>query len=528
MTMLHDPKMSTKEFKFFKDLIYELAGIALADSKQIMVQGRLAKRLRALKLESFTEYSKLLAARTDQEETTNFINALTTNKTDFFREPHHFQFLTDRVFPEIEKQAKETGRKRLRIWCSASSTGEEPYTIAMTVREHFGEDPTWDIRILASDIDTDVLANASKGIYPADRFSDVPKWMLTKYFERESRSEDAACRAKSTLRDLLTFRRINLQETQWPINCAFDVIFCRNVMIYFDQPSQRKIVSHFADHLLPNGYLIIGHSESLFGISEQFQPLGETVYRLQGNGAPTSKKFAGPTNSATNGSNVEQSRIPSVRSASPTPFPQAPTSPIPTNAGQRPRLVPRKANEPQPQDTHPIIVGEVFATAEPIWITTLLGSCVATCLYDDVAKVGGMNHFMLPESGMRMEQCASYGIHSMEMLINSLMKLGAKRSRLQAKVFGGGRIIRSGQTANHIGERNANFALQFLETECIPLVASYTGGDSGMHVKFHTHTQKVIVRLLDSAISQKVERDQELRGAAEVRATLSHQDVTLF
>ncbi len=523
MTMLLDPKMSTKEFKFFKELIYELSGIALADSKQIMVQGRLAKRLRTLNIESFTEYSQLLAARTNQEEITHFINALTTNKTDFFREPHHFQFLTDRVFPEIEKQAKETGKKRLRIWCSASSTGEEPYTIAMTVREHFGEDPTWDIRILASDIDTDVLDTASKGIYPADGVADVPKWMLTKYFDRESRSEVAPYRAKSTLRDLLTFRRINLQEAQWPINCAFDVIFCRNVMIYFDHISQRKIVNHFAEHMLPNSYLIIGHSESLFGISEQFQPLGETVYRLRGHEVSSSESIALPTNTATH--SAERPRDPSGRSTSTT---HATVSPTPKNTGQRPRLVQRKTSEPRPQDSHPIIVGEVFATAEPIWITTLLGSCVATCLYDDIARVGGMNHFMLPESNVRMDQCASYGVHSMEMLINSLMKLGAKRSRLQSKVFGGGRIIRSGQSSNQIGARNADFALRFLETECIPLVASFTGGDSGMHVKFHTHTQRVIVRLLDSAISQKVERDQELRGSADIRATLAQQDVTLF
>ncbi len=144
----------------------------------------------------------------------------------------------------------------------------------MCVREFFGNDPSWDIRILASDIDTDVLETASKGVYAADRNEDIPSYLKTRYFSRESRSRDSNLQAMPILRDLITFRRLNLQDAVWPINTQFDIIFCRNVMIYFDGPSQTKIVNHFAQKLTPDGYLIIGHSESLFGLTDTFKPLG--------------------------------------------------------------------------------------------------------------------------------------------------------------------------------------------------------------------------------------------------------------
>ena len=278
MTMLQEPKLTERDFKSFKGLIYKLAGIALADSKQIMVQGRLSKRLRALDMDSYSEYWDLISSNRDPEEVTRFVNALTTNKTDFYREKHHFDFLQSTVFPKIKEKAARGGPKRLRIWCSASSTGEEPYTLAMSVREFFGADSSWDIRILASDIDTDVLHTASEGLYTQDRVADMPARLLHQYFQRESRSPESSVRAKPILRELITFRQINLQNSEWPINTIFDVIFCRNVMIYFDAPSQTKIVNHFAEKLADDGYLMIGHSESLFGLTDLFKPLGETIY----------------------------------------------------------------------------------------------------------------------------------------------------------------------------------------------------------------------------------------------------------
>jgi chemotaxis protein methyltransferase CheR len=179
----NEANLSEREFKAFQKLIYDLAGISLADTKQIMVQGRLSKRLRALDISSYREYYERLCSKQAGDEVERFINALTTNKTDFFREAHHFDYLTNTIFPKLAARAERTGSKKIRIWCSASSTGEEPYTIAMTIREYFGAQSDWDIRVLASDIDTDVLKTAQEGWYVDDRFDELPNALKKKYFE---------------------------------------------------------------------------------------------------------------------------------------------------------------------------------------------------------------------------------------------------------------------------------------------------------------------------------------------------------
>ncbi len=450
--------LSGKQFKLVQKLIYEHAGISLHENKQTMVQGRLAKRLRALKMDSYDLYLDYLEKNLSGSELIEFINCLTTNKTDFFRENHHFQFLANTLLPKL-KPALDAGLQKLRIWSAACSSGEEPYSIAMTLREALPS--AGDMAILASDIDTQVLQRCTEGLYPGSRVVDVPKYLLHRYFDKEKGTgldeDSVAWRAKNSLRDLIRFRRINFQDSTWPIQTKFDVIFCRNVMIYFDTATQARLVERFANYLQPEGHLIIGHSETLSGVSERFELVGNTVYQLKPDphAAPRVVQARGATVAAP----------PEKRNADAAPL-EYDAAPL-VKARQAVRV-----KEP----IQPIIVGEIHASYEPKWITTLLGSCVSACLFDERINVGGMNHFMLPIGAGDSTTSASYGVHAMEMLINSLMKLGADRRRLKAKLFGGGAVIRTADARFNVGARNVEFAKTFLEAEGIPLVASHTGG----------------------------------------------------
>lgn len=274
--------ISDHELRRFQDLVKQHTGIALSDQKRALVCSRLAKRLRALAIDSFREYYTYLTSEAGERELEHFVNAITTNKTDFYREPHHFHFLRDEIVATLKDRAAKTGERRIRIWSAACSTGEEPYTIAMTLLEALGNRLAWDIRILASDIDTDVLARAERGIYAMDRTTDIPRPLLERFFLRGTGAGAGMVQAKKEVRDLITFRRINLLNAPWPIKTAFDCIFCRNVLIYFDKPTQRDLIGRFEQFIKVDGHLIVGHSESLLGISDGLIFLGNTVYRKAG------------------------------------------------------------------------------------------------------------------------------------------------------------------------------------------------------------------------------------------------------
>ena len=270
-----------REFNFLKDIIYEKTGISLAPHKKIMLQSRLNIRLRQNQLSSFVDYVNKL--KNDRlflnSEIPEIINRITTNKTDFFRENHHFEYLKTTAFPAMEEKAKTTGKRKIRIWSSASSTGEEPYTLAMTVCEYFVGKPGWDIKIYASDIDTNVLEVAQKGTYREDRLAPVKPEFKIKYFTKRETDKEKEYTAKPVLKELLIFKKINLLEEPYPIQEKIDIIFCRNVIIYFDKPTQQKIFSQMERILVDDGILIIGHSETMFGISENFKFLGHTIYQ---------------------------------------------------------------------------------------------------------------------------------------------------------------------------------------------------------------------------------------------------------
>jgi chemotaxis protein methyltransferase CheR len=274
---LKNPPDNTKIFEFtprdfarVRALIYKQAGISLSESKQEMVYSRLARRLRVRKMNTFAEYLDDLESGRDGGEWEAFTNALTTNLTSFFREAHHFPLLAE----HIQKM-----RAPLSIWCSASSTGEEPYSIAMTACEAFGTLAP-PVSIIATDIDTNVLETAANGVYPIDRVEKMAQDRVKRFFQRGKGERAGLVRVRPELRQLITFKPLNLLAGTWPISGPFDVIFCRNVMIYFDKPTQGKILARFVPLMKPEGLLFAGHSENFMYASDMFRLRGKTVYEL--------------------------------------------------------------------------------------------------------------------------------------------------------------------------------------------------------------------------------------------------------
>jgi chemotaxis protein methyltransferase CheR len=474
------------EFQAIRAYLYDETGISLGDAKKDMVSSRLARRLRHHSLHSFGEYlRRVREGDPTGAERQEFINCLTTNKTDFFREPHHFDFLRDTVIPRLRAQ----GRKRLRVWSAGCSTGEEPYTLAMTLCEHCPAADGWDVRVLASDIDTAVLAAAETGVYAADRTADIPTELLHKYFRRGTGANAGKVAARPELKELLTFKQINLMNEPWPFQTRFDVIFCRNVVIYFDRDTQRRLLTRFAAHLDPQGYLIMGHSENLHWMADTFASVGATVYRPRG-------AANGPAPPPANGP---------AREARPAPAPP-----------------------PKPPEEHTIVLGDVMATRGPARIKTLLGSCVSACLFDPQTGVGGMNHFSLP--GVSDEGVsARYGAHAMELLVTAIMKKGGDRNRLRAKVFGGGKVLNVQSEHLNVGAKNAAFVLKYLEAEGIPIDGQCLGGTSGLIVRFHPHTGQAQAKpLAGRDLPPVVAKEEQFGRELLQKVETPPDDVTLF
>ncbi len=264
---------SDADFERVRKLIYQHAGISLSPVKKDMVYSRLARRLRALNKNSFTDYLDSLE-RHGGDEWERFVNSLTTNLTSFFREPHHFPILADHL--------RQIGTRRpVKIWCSAASTGEEPYSIAMTVAETFGTEVSH-VSIVASDLDTNVLATAQKGVYAMDRLDKMSPERLRRFFLRGTGNQDGFAAVRPELKRMIEFRRINLLDASYPLKGPLDILFCRNVMIYFDKPTQYQILSRFKPLMQPDGLLFAGHSESFLHAADLFRSQGKTVYSLAG------------------------------------------------------------------------------------------------------------------------------------------------------------------------------------------------------------------------------------------------------
>ena len=267
-------KLTERDFNTIRKLVYDHTGINLSEGKRDMVYSRLAKRLRQLGLETFGDYCALLENESS-DELGNFMNSVTTNLTSFFREEHHFEYLKNELLPKLMKI--RDGERTIRIWSAGCSSGEEPYSIAMTVRDVIPASSGWDVRILATDLDTNVLHHASQGIYSEDRLNGVPKEKLKRWFLKGKGDNAGKVRIAKELRDMIIFKQLNLMKA-WPIKPGIDVLFCRNVVIYFDKPTQAVLFDRYANILADHGHMFIGHSETLYNVCDRFRLLGKTIY----------------------------------------------------------------------------------------------------------------------------------------------------------------------------------------------------------------------------------------------------------
>lgn len=265
--------LKEKEYEYISNLVYHYCGINLHDGKKELIRTRLCRRLRELQMESFEEYCEYLRTRKDVSEINTLIDILSTNTTSFYRESTHFSYL-ERELPEIIKDNKESGKNRLRLWSTASSSGEEPYTLAIVVAEMLEKFPGVDAKILATDISTEMLERAARGTYDSIKVKPVPPHLKIKYFQGNGDTYTVC----DSLRRLVKFRHLNVVGP-WPFKGPFDIIFCRNMMIYFDKKTQIELVSRFSEYLTPGGYLFVGHSESLVGLHQCFKYVLPSIYR---------------------------------------------------------------------------------------------------------------------------------------------------------------------------------------------------------------------------------------------------------
>jgi len=277
LSVAQEFELTDAEFNRLRELVREHTGIALSDAKRELVYGRLARRLRKLKLASFAEYCTLIEGR-PAEEMQELTNAITTNLTSFFRENYHFEQLAAEVLPQVERS--RAGTRRVRLWSAGCSTGEEPYSLAVVVREALAHLHGWDIKLLATDIDSKVIATAAEGVYGEERLKGIGAERVRRWFPRAA-GQPGNCEASAELKTLITFRQLNLFDP-WPMKGPFDIIFCRNVVIYFDKDTQRALFERMAQVQEPGGWLFVGHSENLFSVTSRYKLVGRTVYRRVG------------------------------------------------------------------------------------------------------------------------------------------------------------------------------------------------------------------------------------------------------
>jgi chemotaxis protein methyltransferase CheR len=279
---LEAPGLSAENLARFCKCITGELGIKMSPAKLPMLQSRLQRRLKVLGLSSLDEYqSYLFDSAQGEEERVHFINAITTNKTDFFREPQHFDYLGRTVLPALDPAKDGNIRERswrLKLWCAGCSSGEEPYTLAMVLSEFGGQRGRFDFSLLATDISTRVLDHARLGIYDEDRIKPVPQVLRTKYLLRSKDRERMQIRIRPELRGKISFRRLNFMAADYGVKELFEVIFFRNVMIYFDKPTQEAVINKLCRNLVPGGYLFVGHSESLAGLNLPVRSVALAVY----------------------------------------------------------------------------------------------------------------------------------------------------------------------------------------------------------------------------------------------------------
>jgi chemotaxis protein methyltransferase CheR len=266
-------------FEKYQALIYEAAGIWLSNAKTALLCGRLARRLRSLELETMEEYFDFVTHPDNKEEFVRMLDAITTNETHFFREPKHFEFMVQRLFPRWKREAEEGTRPRkIRVWSAACSSGEEPYSLAMLLLKHFPASEGWTLEIVATDISTQVLDKAKAGVYVIDKARDIPHDLLQRFMLQGTGEHEGRMKVGLEAQEIVRFSRLNLNEDPLAVQGIFDAIFCRNVLIYFDMESKTRVVNGLMRHLSHNGLLFVGHSENLAGVTNKMKTLAPTIY----------------------------------------------------------------------------------------------------------------------------------------------------------------------------------------------------------------------------------------------------------
>jgi chemotaxis protein methyltransferase CheR len=268
--------LTDRLFQQFSEIVYRECGINLHSGKKSLLQARLNKRLRATGIQTYGDYYGFLVSKQDSQEIVHFLDCISTNLTYFFREPQHFDFL-NQVIPDLIEQKIREKSNRIRIWSAGCSTGEEPYSLAMCIMEHLGISKRMDVKILATDISTRVLSIAMQGVYGNDKLKSIASGLKSKYL-RNTNGNHHQYEIASELKNIITFSRLNLKE-QYPFKGPFDIIFCRNVMIYFDKETQENLVNKMARYLAVGGYLFVGHSESLMGLNHELSYVKPAIYR---------------------------------------------------------------------------------------------------------------------------------------------------------------------------------------------------------------------------------------------------------
>ncbi|MBN2401092.1 MAG: protein-glutamate O-methyltransferase CheR [Spirochaetes bacterium] len=272
-TGLFFDEISDNEFYLLRDVIFKESGINLTERKKALLHSRLIKRLKALNIDNYKVYYEYLN-KNYHEEIINLINCITTNKTDFFRESKHFKFLREVILPKFEKR----NPGKFRIWSAGCSTGEEPYSIAITIAEYFRNKRMPDVKILATDIDTDVLGKAVAGIYKEEDLEEVDPAILRIYFQKGKKENSGLFTVRESIKNMVSFGRLNLLSESYPMNGLFDIIFCRNVIIYFDKKTKDDVINKFYDYLTDDGYFFAGHSETLANSAGRYFLIGNTIY----------------------------------------------------------------------------------------------------------------------------------------------------------------------------------------------------------------------------------------------------------
>jgi len=271
-------QISDRDFQKFRDLVYQRAGINLHQGKKQLVQARLGKVLRREGLHNFRDYYELVLNDKTGNRLVDLLDRISTNHTYFFREKDHLDFLVDTIIPNVLKSGKDGGTKEIRLWSAGCSSGEEPYSIALKILTEGGLPPGTRLKILATDLSTKVIETGARGVYREDKLRNISPAMKRKYFQKGKGRSEGFYRVIQPVRGMITFRKFNLMD-QFPFRRKFDVIFCRNVMIYFDRKTQQKMVNKFTQFIKPGGYFIVGHSESLSGIKHNLQYIVPTIYR---------------------------------------------------------------------------------------------------------------------------------------------------------------------------------------------------------------------------------------------------------